>query len=241
METKICCRCDIEKDVFEFNNSKRNKDGKSGMCKLCNNIRGKKYRTENPDKIKEQTLTKYYKDVEKSRERNNLWNKNNSEKLYNLRRLNIEKKREYDKQYRTINKEKINEYKKMYSEKNRETINQYYTSRKKIDPLFKLSHLVRGRIYNFLKIKNINKSIKTFDIIGCTPEFLKKHLENQFTEGMSWDLMGKHIHIDHIIPLCSAKTEEEIYKLCHYTNLQPMWAKDNLVKGTKLPHIYSKI
>ena len=73
MKTKICCRCNIEKNMSEFNNSKRNKDGKSGICKLCNNNRGKKYRTENPDKVKEQTLTKYYKDVEKSRERNNLW------------------------------------------------------------------------------------------------------------------------------------------------------------------------
>jgi hypothetical protein len=241
METKICCRCNIEKDIVDFNNSKRNKDGKSGICKLCNNNRGKTYRTKNPDKIKEQTLTKYYKDVEKSRERNNLWNKNNSEKLYKLRKLNIEKKREYDKQYRIINKEKRNEYKKMYSEKNRDKINQYYTNRKKIDPLFKLSHLVRCRIYVFLKLKNINKSIKTFEIVGCSPEFLKKYLEKQFTEGMSWELMGQHIHIDHIIPLSSANTEEEIYNLCHYTNLQPLWAKDNLVKGTKLPHIYSKI
>jgi hypothetical protein len=104
-----------------------------------------------------------------------------------------------------------------------------------------LSHLVRGRIYTFLKLRNINKSIKTFDIVGCSPEFLKNHLENQFTEGMSWELMGRHIHIDHIIPLSSANTEDEIYKLCHYTNLQPLWAKDNLVKGTKLQHIYSKI
>ena len=51
---------------------------------------------------------------------------------------------------------------------------------------------------------------------------------------MSWGLMGKHIHIDHIIPLSSAKTEEEVYELCHYTNLQPLWAEDNLKKGSKI-------
>ena len=239
METKICCRCKLDKELSEFNNSKRNKDGKSGVCKLCSNIRGRKYYEENREKEVKRGKEKYFKDVEKSRKRSKLWNKNNFEKLFELRKLNIDKKKEYDKQYRIINKEKRNEYKKMYSEKNREKINQYYTDRKKNDPLFKLSHLVRSRIYVFLKLRSINKSIKTFDIVGCTSEFLKKHLETQFTEGMSWELMGRHIHIDHIIPLSSAKTEEEIYKLCHYTNLQPLWAKDNLVKGAKLPHIYS--
>jgi hypothetical protein len=241
MITKKCCRCDIEKDFSEFNNSKRNKDGKSGVCKICENIRGKQYRTENSEKETKRRKIRYYKDVEKNNEKSKLWNKNNSKKLFELRKLNIEKKREYDKRYRIINKEKRNEYKKMYSEKNREKINQYYTDRKKTDPLFKLSHLVRGRIYTFLKLRNIKKSIKTFDIVGCSPEFLREHLEKQFTKEMSWNLIGRHIHIDHIIPLSSATTEEEIYNLCHYTNLQPLWAKDNLVKGNKLPHIYNEI
>ena len=78
------------------------------------------------------------------------------------------------------------------------------------------------------------KKNKTFDIVGCSPEFLKEYFEKQFTEGMSWELMGQHIHIDHIIPLSSANTEEEMYELCHYTNLQPLWAKDNLKKGNKI-------
>jgi len=59
-------------------------------------------------------------------------------------------------------------------------------------------------------------------------------LEHQFKEGMNWDNQGKW-HIDHIIPLSSGNTEEEIIKLCHYTNLQPLWAIDNMKKGSKTP------
>jgi hypothetical protein len=79
------------------------------------------------------------------------------------------------------------------------------------------------------------KKNNTFDIVGCSPIFLKEHIEKKFTEGMSWSNRGLFgWHIDHIIPLSSAKTEEEIYKLCHYTNLQPLWVKDNLKKGKTL-------
>jgi hypothetical protein len=92
---------------------------------------------------------------------------------------------------------------------------------------------MRSRLRSFLKTRNITKKNKTFDIVGCSPEFLKEHLESQFVEGMAWD-NRKEWHIDHIIPLSSAKTEEDIYKLCHYTNLQPLWAEDNIKKSNKI-------
>jgi hypothetical protein len=79
-------------------------------------------------------------------------------------------------------------------------------------------------------------SFETKDIIGCTPQELKEHIEKKFKEGMSWNNRDKW-HIDHIIPLSSGKTEEEILKLCHYTNLQPLWAKENLEKSNKLSKI----
>jgi len=85
----------------------------------------------------------------------------------------------------------------------------------------------------FLKKEKIKKSNKTFELIGCTPQSLKEHLEKQFVEGMTWNNRNEW-HIDHIIPLSSAKSKEEIYKLCHYTNLQPLWAEDNLKKSNKI-------
>lgn len=72
-------------------------------------------------------------------------------------------------------------------------------------------------------------------MVGCSFKELMVHIEKQFTEGMTWGNHGKW-HVDHIIPLSSAHTEKEIYKLCHYTNLQPLWAFDNLSKNDKMPN-----
>lgn len=101
------------------------------------------------------------------------------------------------------------------------------------DPLYKLKINARNRIKHFIKSSNFNiKTNNTFNIVGCTPEELKIYIENQFSDGMSWD-NHNHIgwHIDHIIPLSSAKTEEDVYRLCHYTNLQPLWCEENYKKG----------
>ena len=128
------------------------------------------------------------------------------------------------------NPEKRKEYRKNYKKRK----HQQMKERRISDPIFNLTNRMRCRIYKYLKIMNISKKNKTFDIVGCTPESLKKYLENQFTEGMSWDLFGEHIHIDHIIPLSSAKTEKELYELCHYTNLQPLWAIENIRKSNQI-------
>ena len=80
-----------------------------------------------------------------------------------------------------------------------------------------------------------NKSKSTEIIIGISFDELKIYLESKFIEGMTWSNYGFNgWHIDHIIPLSSAENEEEIYKLCHYTNLQPLWAEENLKKGKKI-------
>ena len=156
---------------------------------------------------------------------NSIWKKNNSELAKKIdsewRKNNLEYRKKYMKNYRTENKTNITIYN-----------NQYEKNRKKIDPIYKLKILSRSRIHHFLKQRKITKKCKSFEIIGISPIELKEYLEKKFTEGMNWENQGKW-HIDHIIPLSSGKTEEEIYKLCHYTNLQPLWAEDNIKKGSK--------
>jgi hypothetical protein len=104
----------------------------------------------------------------------------------------------------------------------------------------RLTLRMRTRIKEFLKIKNITGKNNTFKYVGCTPNELKLHLEKQFHNNprtnepmtwMNWTIDGWHI--DHIIPLDQGKNEEDAKKLCHYTNLQPMWAKENLEKSNK--------
>lgn len=126
------------------------------------------------------------------------------------------------------------------SERGKNYFKNYYSEKRKSDPLFKLGSIIRSRIGIFLKQKNMRKNNKTFKWVGCSPKFLKKYLENKFynnpitKEKMSWK---NHTingwHVDHIIPLSSAKNIGDVERLSHYTNLQPMWAEENLSKGDK--------
>ena len=137
--------------------------------------------------------------------------------------------------YKEKNKLKIKESNKKFITDNPDYHNKYRRDKFKNDTQYRLLCYVRNRIKKYLKTKNLLKNNKTIDIIGCTPQQLKFHIESQFLENMSWDnhsLFGWHI--DHKIPLSSAKTEEEIYQLCHYTNLQPLWSEDNLRKSNKI-------
>jgi len=138
--------------------------------------------------------------------------------------INKEKRRERDKRYYNNNIDKIREYQKTYQN------NRYHN-----DLEFKISCNIKTRIRVYLNSKNMKKHNKTFDIVGCSPQQLKEHIQSQFRNNMSWENYGYYgWHIDHIIPLSSANTEEELYKLCHYTNLQPLWAEDNLKKSNKI-------
>jgi len=143
---------------------------------------------------------------------------------------NSERGREYNK----IFKENKSVSDKKYKESNRDKFKlrrrEYRKLKRETDILFRLKENSRSRIRKFIKTKGITINQKSFDMVGCSPSELKEHLEKQFTDGMSWNNYGEW-QIDHIIPLSSITTEEEIHKLSHYTNLQPLWAEDNRSKS----------
>jgi hypothetical protein len=145
---------------------------------------------------------------------------------------------EHQKEYQKENKEKIAEYQKEYQKENKEELiehkKEYRKERYESDPLFRMICSCRARTRTTFKSQGIKKNQKTFDLIGCTPEFLRDYLASKFTLGMTLENHGEW-HIDHIRPISSFDlTDPEQVKACfYYTNLQPLWGADNLQKSDK--------
>jgi len=188
------------------------------------------YQQEQYKKNKEKYKLEYQNNKEKINERNKIYYHTNKEIVLKKQK----KYRENNKEKRIITMKKSNKkHYKNNKEKRKKYTLAYFNKRKKIDPLFKLRCNLSTRIYMALKNKNYIKSKRTIDMLGCDLHTAKAHLEKQFTKGMTWANHGEW-HIDHIIPCASAKTEEELIKLFHYTNLQPLWAADNRIKSDKI-------
>ena len=157
--------------------------------------------------------------------------------------LTPEQKKERIRKYREENKEWITawmkEYGKDYYVKNRSKILKQTgiraKERRKTDPWFAIKVSLRARVHRLIRGK-FSKSRKAIELLGCDRDFFLKHLESQFTEGMTWQNYGMHgWHVDHKKP-CAAFNllEESEQKECfHYSNLQPLWAKDNLSKSSR--------
>jgi len=218
---KKCIKCNIDKNIDEFGFAHKMNNKRKNQCKVCVNEYKKNYYQENYEEILEKKKKHYEENRDELLEKNKKYREENTEK---------EKKRK--KKYREKNREELIEKNKKYKKDNPGKVKEY-EKRKNQQPKRKMSKTIRSRIRSFFKIKNVTKKNTTFQIVGCTPQELKIHLEQKFVEDMSWENQGEW-HIDHIMPLSSAKTEEELYKLCHFTNLQPMWALDNIKKGSKI-------
>jgi hypothetical protein len=158
-------------------------------------------------------------------------------------RENFEKISEHGKKLRLQNPEKnkihCKEYKKNNPDYFKKWINKNKEHRKKYikeynsNPKNKVKNSLRSRINELMNKKYNNP--RTLELVGCDYEFLIKYIESKFSGDMSWDNYGYYgWHIDHIIPLSSAKSEDEVKKLFHYTNLQPLWGKENQEKSNKI-------
>jgi hypothetical protein len=180
-----------------------------------------------------------------NKEKYKIWNKEHrerhkektKERCKNWREKNKEHVKDYSKNRYEENKEHLKEKKKIWREKNKEKILEYrrsYTkNRRKNDPLFKLITNLRNRVNLSFRRNGYTKKSKTYGILGCSYDEFKTYLENKFVDNMNWSNQGEW-HLDHIIPVSSGRNENEIIKLNHYTNFQPLWGIDNLIKGNKI-------
>jgi len=113
--------------------------------------------------------------------------------------------------------------------------NDYARDRRAVDPLYALMCRIRAGIGSAFRNNGLKKNCRTLEILGCTwPQFIA-HIESQFWPGMTWDNRDRW-HIDHRVPISTAKCEDDIIRLNHHTNLQPLWAVDNMAKSNRLNH-----
>jgi hypothetical protein len=165
-----------------------------------------------------------------TKEENSIYQKQyylkNKDKFIKYRKENKQKIYLQRKEYREKNKEKM----KIQYEKAKEKRKIYRNNRRKTDYLYCLKCKIRKNINASIKKKGFTKRSNTYSILGCDYDFFKNYIESQFTKNMNWD----NIHLDHIKPLATANTEKEILELNHYTNFQPLLAKENLNKAAKI-------
>jgi hypothetical protein len=140
------------------------------------------------------------------------YNKTHKVEIAEYRILHKVDKENYDRQYRKTHRIKIAAQKLAYKK-----------TRRNVDPLYRLNLNIHNLIGITIKNKRFSKKAHTTEILGCSYIEFKLYLESKFTTDMSWDNRNEW-HIDHIIPVASAKTEEELIKLNKFSNLQPLWA-----------------
>ncbi len=191
-----------------------------------------------PDKRREAVK----KSKEKNRERY-LEERRNSYKEFResnplppIEKLSDEQRKENksvsDKLYYESNKDSIIEYKKKYYQDNKPRIFEYYRNKRIHDKQYRISSNLRSRFRTAVRKEYKQSSVLVY--LGCSIPDFKTYLEEKFIDNMSWENYGLYgWHMDHIIPLdkFDLTLEEEIKKAFHYTNMQPLWAKDNLSKN----------
>lgn len=211
---KICSRCKRNLPDECYHKSTSRKSGLQPKCKEC------RRECLNVEVEKERKHKWYQEHKAHANSKSKEWVENNHEKRKGIAR-----------DYYHNNREEIKS--RISSPERKNKRNKYQKDRYKNDISYRVKQILRGSIYKYMnKIKN---RMHFKELIGCSVEFLVKYLESKFLEGMSWDNYGKDWHIDHIKPCTKFNLElkEEQLKCYHYSNLQPLWAIDNIRKSNK--------
>lgn len=236
MESKICTKCGQEKSVDDFSKDKRTPDGLVCHCKDCIKNYKHQWHLDNRERTKEhdKEVKKEYRktNVEKIKKQSKEYYKRNKEKLKTYYEENKERLKQYNKEYRNKNWNRIRQCEREAQVKKRQ------------DPFYNLKDYIRNRIRATIKSKGYSKKNNTLEILGCSFEEFKLHIESQFEPWMNWNNHGnpkdgilelnKTWDLDHIEPIFNAKTIEDVVRLNHYTNFQPLCSyKNRIIKRNK--------
>jgi len=220
---KICSKCKIEKLFIEFSKIKNCKYGINSICKCCTNEYSRNVYNKNKEII--QKAHKEYNNINKEKLKV-------QKKKYRIKNQDIIK--EVRKKYLNNNRDKIKNQHKEYFIKNKEDIYKYRKNRRILNLNCKILDVLRSRLYKVIKTQCGTKNKRTLELLGCSVEFFKEHLEKQFKDGMTWENHSYYgWHIDHIRPCASfdlgdPRQQEACF---HYTNMQPLWWDENFKKG----------
>lgn len=252
---KKCSKCLKIKNEIEFHKLK-NGECRS-LCKICQNNQSLLYSRKNANTINEKRRKKRLENVDeyrkKDKEKRNNFSISDKEKnkkyQEEYRKTNKETLKEYHKKYYLENKEHMIKKEEKYRTDNKDIIsekrktkeykekrNSRREHRKKIDIIYAITCKMRKMLYHCFKSNGYTKKGKSQEILGCSFKEFKEYLESKFESWMTWENRGLYNgelnygwDIDHIIPLSTAKTVEEVIKLNHYTNLQPLCSYINRV------------
>lgn len=244
METKLCPKCGVEKPIEEFTIHKhRNKYIRYSYCHECELEYKRQYKKTEEGKKKTKEYKIKYRNSEKGKQKQKeyeqRWRGLNSDKIKEYRLKYTTEKREQYLKYKRIQYQKHKDTNKAYTEKNRDKIRKWRRKRdkerKQNDVVYLMKCKVRSSLNSSFSRKGMKKQYKSESLFGCKWEYFIQYLLQTYIDnyGYEWDGIEK-IHIDHKTPLATAKTKEEVIKLCHYSNLQLLKEKDNLGKSDKL-------
>jgi len=256
--TKRCSICKETKSIENFGRNCCFRDGREYRCKSCIKIYNRKQEAKykknyiHPSEDYFRSHTKICPKCHKELKLIEFYRRKRGKGVITLcksclRNIRI-KKWKTDKEYklkavkRAIRYNKTHQkqksgYNKKYSEEHKSDRNKRIAHRKKTDIGFKILNLLQGRVLSAIKHQSTKKAYHTEELIGCKIDFLLKYIESKFFSGMTWENHGRgkgKWHIDHITPCASFDlTKPEEQKKCfHYTNMQPLWESDNIVKSS---------
>ena len=239
-----------QKDWKDITNPKLRRKMRKKAYYLANkskiNSKQKDWRDNNKEKRKITNKIWYESNKDTIKVKHKSYRDSNKEKrsLYGKKwdKVNKEKRRLQHKDWYESNKDTIKVQQKTYYENNKNKRYNYHYNKLKTDLQYKLTCNLRSRLYN--AINNNQKAGSAIKDLGCSVEELKSYLESKFQPGMNWD-NWTHVgwHIDHIKPLASfdLTDRQQLLEACHYTNLQPLWADENLSKGKKVEIFEKKV